>query len=455
MSVPLDEIYHYIDAVLDGNAVIYRFLPHGSKNLNDLSILNYDQSENITDLPIMYCHDQEPLDFDQYDLTNQEIQQWASCHTTKNTQKFLPKYNLALPSWLNCYKKRILLHSEINSQQVQRYIDTGLFEPVFWWSHAIIARDWYRYAEHDPRRVWPKNQQSAIVNVYARAWTGTREYRLKLLEHLLPYADKCQVKFNPVDGNLHYQNYVPVNPLLNIKSSFDIYKNYHRESSAMSASYSINDYKNSLFDLVTETVFDDTRIHLTEKILRPIALGQPFILAAGPGSLKFLKEYGFQTFGNIIDESYDDCKDSSQRLAMIGNLVGDLSKRQWNQKDLARLEKICEHNRNWFFSSDFQELILKKLKKDLHQACQVVKEDLSTAWFDWFKQVMEHGTAEDLSYHREKWLKDWKRFQNRLCYFDRLVKTNQKPTNDAKWALHQKKIFNETYVKEIKDLKEL
>jgi hypothetical protein len=49
---------------------------------------------------------------------------------------------------------------------------------------------------------------------------------------------------------------------------------------------------------VAETVFD-TRIHLTEKTLRPIACGHPFILAAGPGSLKYLQTYGFRTFSPL------------------------------------------------------------------------------------------------------------------------------------------------------------
>jgi hypothetical protein len=44
---------------------------------------------------------------------------------------------------------------------------------------------------------------------------------------------------------------------------------------------------------------------LTEKALRPIACGQPFILAATPGSLQYLRSYGFKTFSGYIDETYD------------------------------------------------------------------------------------------------------------------------------------------------------
>ena len=40
----------------------------------------------------------------------------------------------------------ILLHSEINSPELTRYENTEKFQGAYWWSHAVIARDWYRYA---------------------------------------------------------------------------------------------------------------------------------------------------------------------------------------------------------------------------------------------------------------------------------------------------------------------
>ena len=43
MSIPLDRLYHYIHDVAEqvrGDYVlIYRFWPHGSKNIEDLSVL--------------------------------------------------------------------------------------------------------------------------------------------------------------------------------------------------------------------------------------------------------------------------------------------------------------------------------------------------------------------------------------------------------------------------------
>ena len=41
------------------------------------------------------------------------------------------------------------------------------------------------------------------------------------------------------------------------------------------------------------------------------------MLAATPGSLQYLKQYGFETFHGLIDESYDTILDPRERLKTI------------------------------------------------------------------------------------------------------------------------------------------
>ena len=38
-------------------------------------------------------------------------------------------------------------------------------------------------------------------------------------------------------------------------------------------------------------------------------------------TLRFLRELGFRTFGDILDESYDDCADTSTRLKLAFDQV--------------------------------------------------------------------------------------------------------------------------------------
>jgi hypothetical protein len=71
-------------------------------------------------------------------------------------------------------------------------------------------------------------------------------------------------------------------------------------------------------------LFDDDRLHLTEKSLRPIACKQPFILAATHGSLQYLKDYGFKTFDSVWDENYDTIEDPYQRMLAIIQLMKNI-----------------------------------------------------------------------------------------------------------------------------------
>ena len=71
MNIPLDRLYQYIEniakQICDDRVIIYRFWPHGSKNINDLS--NLYSSDTWVDkniFPLLWCHDQEPLNFEHY-----------------------------------------------------------------------------------------------------------------------------------------------------------------------------------------------------------------------------------------------------------------------------------------------------------------------------------------------------------------------------------------------------
>ena len=81
-----------------------------------------------------------------------------------------------------------------------------------------------------------------------------------------------------------------------------------------------------------ETLFDDTRWHLTEKSLRPSACGKPFMLAATAGSLQYLRSYGFKTFSGLIDESYDLIVEPHLRLQSIAQEMQRISQLSPNKK---------------------------------------------------------------------------------------------------------------------------
>jgi hypothetical protein len=78
----------------------------------------------------------------------------------------------------------------------------------------------------------------------------------------------------------------------------------------------IDKFLNSYLHIVTETLISNNpnQIFFSEKTFKPIIFMRPFVLINRVNSLKELKKMGFETFGDIIDESYDDIYDNEQRV---------------------------------------------------------------------------------------------------------------------------------------------
>jgi len=83
-------------------------------------------------------------------------------------------------------------------------------------------------------------------------------------------------------------------------------------------------YIDTYFSLVTETVCDYPYSLRSEKIYKPIAMGHPFVAVANRGFYRDLRNTGFQTYHNLIDESFDQIDNNQDRLDRIAHVVGDL-----------------------------------------------------------------------------------------------------------------------------------
>lgn len=79
----------------------------------------------------------------------------------------------------------------------------------------------------------------------------------------------------------------------------------------------INLYQQTFLSLVSETLYSHKHIFISEKILKPIIIGHPFIVNGSPLLLKQLKLLGFKTFDKWIDESYDIEENFELRLIKI------------------------------------------------------------------------------------------------------------------------------------------
>lgn len=384
MSVPLDRLYNHIDSLCDHDIIIYRFFPHGSKKLQDLQMLWQCQwFDFVTRIPLI-CHDQEPLKFDLY--TPDDIVQTVSNYGYPQVMQDIAKASHlrgVTASLLNVYDATLLLHSEQNSTQLDLYEQNG-YVGVYWWSHAVIARDWFRYAEHDVA-LNSKNLQKDFL-VYNRAWSGTREYRLKFAELLIytDLVDSCNIKFSPHDGQQHYKDHQFDNQSFKVSCDIEQFIPLNNHCANSSADYSTVDYQTCAIEIVLETLFDDSRWHLTEKALRPLACGQPFILAATPGSLRYLQSYGFETFAPFIDETYDCIQNPLDRLKAIVKEMKRIHSLEPNAKKVLyqKLNAIATRNKQRFFSSEWQQQVFDELASNLNQKAHYLDQQYlqASAW---------------------------------------------------------------------------
>lgn len=389
MTIPLDRLYYFIKNLASkantDHVIIYRFYPHGSKNAKDLTTLT-EQDKNwelSARCPIIYCNDQEPLNYDYYNA-NPCVREYIPNYWT-----LLKQYNLVIESknldyvLHSVFDKSLLLHSELRSLEVEKY-QSDKFIPVYYWSHAMIARDWFRYAQHEN---FVKHTKKIFL-IYNRAWGGTREYRLKIADGLIEQnlIECCHTYCSDVDPDSgeHYSQHRFKNPQWKPKNKLENYFDSSDATGQASADFCIDDYNHTEIEVVLETLFDDSRLHLTEKSLRPIACVQPFILCATHGSLQYLRNYGFKTFSDVWDESYDETADNESRIQAILQLMKQIS--DWDtptrEHKLKQARKIAVYNQQRFFSKEFFDLIVSELETNLKQA--LVQHKTHTRYQYWY-----------------------------------------------------------------------
>lgn len=321
----------------------------------------------------MICHDQEPLNYSYWtndDFVNLIVNDQKESEIV--ARQFAPwhlRTALGRRHRAHVFGHTLLCHSEMHSVELDKY-EANNFLGVYYWSHAVIARDWFRYAEFDRSLQQKTNKHDFLI--YNRAWSGTREYRLKFAELLVEsnLQHQCLTKFNSYDG-CDYRQHRFVNPALHI-SNYQL-ENYFADNtttSCASGDYSAADYQSSHIEIVLETLFDDSRWHLTEKILRPIACGQPFILASTAGSLKFLKRYGFKTFESVFDEGYDTVQNSLSRLEAIVKLMRRISADPNKQQIFDQCREIAKFNQTRFFSRAFHQQVVDEFTDNFSKAYQ-------------------------------------------------------------------------------------
>lgn len=140
---------------------------------------------------------------------------------------------------------------------------------------------------------------------------------------------------------------------------------FHGVDMSLSQIVPVEIYNQTAYSIVAETNFNSSFNFYTEKTVKPMLARRLFIAIAGRHHLHNLRQLGFQTFGNIIDESYDDVLDDVQRWQQAMEQARWLAQ-QPQQEILEKIKPIAEHNyrlmiqRNWYL--EFLQQLTQELQ---------------------------------------------------------------------------------------------
>jgi hypothetical protein len=297
------------------------------------------------------------------------------------------------------YKLKTIVTSE-HSSEVDYYIEKYNASKLYYFFHGFAALDWYRgfYALNYNKSVIKDYTYDYIT--FNRLVSNDRSYRCYfvsllsaelLLEHgqisfgLATEQASWQDEIADTNTKLsaqaikHIQLHLPSTPLI-------IDSEHILGSASADIPRCVND---SFWHIVTETVFYYNKLHLTEKIFKPIVMKQPFMLLAAPGNLAYLKNYGFKTFEGIIDESYDSIQDPDQRTEAVVEQLAWYCSLSAEEKSavIEAIAPIVEYNFHHFYG-EFKHIISKELLDNTKNLFKEIGYDDSIVAYDDIYQVL-------------------------------------------------------------------
>jgi hypothetical protein len=130
-------------------------------------------------------------------------------------------------------------------------------------------------------------------------------------------------------------------------------------------------YSEHPINLITETLCFTTSAFASEKIWKPMAAKQIFLVLSGPYYLEGLRKLGFRTFAPYINEDYDLERDPIERANMVAREL----KRLISISDelffetIQNCQSVLEHNQQLIVNqSKIKHIVSKELIKTLEGA---------------------------------------------------------------------------------------
>jgi len=278
---------------------------------------------------------------------------------------------------------QLLANSEHSDLKKKICRDNGFLDWYFFY-HGFAALDWYRDAKYFANQ----QQIKHVFLSFNHLVTDKRSYRMSLLARILEKRLEscgmisfhgtpisCRHEIDSKSSAVSSHSRSLISRYLVDRTDLPMIADNASIDGAASARFGHEELTvrhQALFHLINETVFYDNKLHLTEKIFQPIVVGRPFMLAAAPGNLEYLRSYGFKTFGDFIDESYDQEQDPDRRMDLIVDQLQMLCDQSISrlQDMLTEMQPILDHNKNHFFGQ-FREMITRELLENFDRCLRI------------------------------------------------------------------------------------
>jgi hypothetical protein len=334
------------------------------------SLVNYG-NDDLVEHNYTLLWDQEPIHLNIHSQTFEHV-----ITLNKNLYRYINAFkNLGRPY----HPIGSIITSERDSDTVDFICKKYEWKSYYYFFHGWAALDWYRgYDRTFLIKPWTERTINKTFLAPNRIVAGERQHRLEMLYWIFRLGmsnnhvscpSVCPAENIPIlDAVQPLKNKYPDIETVFAQQSLPLNFEGETDHPMHSCWLSLFDQSaESLLYLVTETVATGRRHHLTEKTFKPIALGMPFIIVGTQGSLRYLRSYGFKTFGDLWDESYDDEPDDSKRIEKIAKVLKLLDGLEEHRQDIFESAwDIVEHNWNHFYGGGFEAVLWKELQEMLN-----------------------------------------------------------------------------------------
>jgi hypothetical protein len=130
----------------------------------------------------------------------------------------------------------------------------------------------------------------------------------------------------------------------------------------------IDIYNQTAYTIVAETNFDNGYSFYTEKTAKPMLARRLFVAFSGQYFLRNLREFGFRTFGDVIDESYDEIADHETRWTMAFEQVKKLCTLDQLQV-YNKIKETLDHNYN-LLNNNWLAVLASQIEKKIQNIIQ-------------------------------------------------------------------------------------